>query len=352
MRKRTACALLVMASAWATRAEDRVTLTSGETLRGEIIWVDEARIIFSHPILGRLEISRDHVATMIDDDAAGADETHRAAEQSTVTSNPRGANDAFACPPVVRPASNDVASSDQDRAGTAPDPDRGDAVLPTAISPWKARLELGFTGAFAASDQLDLRFAAQISRETPAERTRFDALYLFGSTDGDARQNRLSTGLTQDWLVPSSRWFYFTQGRVEIAQFQAWDTRLNLAGGAGYNLYETDRLNLKVRAGLNAKQEFGNTVVDDGVQPEGLLGTELAWRLNGAHRLATANTLYRELAEADMYRLVSSAEWVIDIDRANGVNLKLGLENEYESRAAEGQSHNDLRIFGALVVSF
>lgn len=355
VRQGFACFLLVLVPAMTIHADDAITLTSGETLRGEIDHIDDERIIFVHPVLGRLEIARRNISSMINDDTAGASDEHRAAEQSTVTSNPRGANDSFASPPVVRGDEDDVArTSTDDSTGTGDGVDLAGAELPPTkpVSPWRSQFELGFTGAFAATDQLDLRLAANLARETTEERTRLDATYLFGSTDGEARQNRFSAGLTQDWLVPSSNWFYFTQGRAEVAQFQVWDTRLNLAGGAGVNAYQSDRANVTLRFGVNAKQEFGSAVPDDDVQPEGLFGTELAWRLNGSHRLATTNTYYHELRESDMFRVVSTAEWVIDIDHANGLNLKFGLENEYESYQAHNQPRNDLRIFGALVLKF
>lgn len=353
MRHGFACFLLVFTPAVLVHADDTITLTSGETLRGEIHSIGDERIIFVHPVLGRLEIARHHIASFIDDNSAGASDEHRAAGQSTETSNPRGANGSFASPPVVRDAEEDVArTSADDSAGDGVDLAGAELPPTQPVSPWRSQFELGFTGAFAANDQLDLRLAANLARETAEERTRLDATYLFGSTNGEARQNRFSAGLTQDWLVPSSDWFYFTQGRAEVAQFQVWDTRLNLAGGAGVNAYQSDRANLTLRFGMNAKQEFGNAVPDDDVQPEGLFGTELAWRLNGSHRLATTNTYYHELRETDMFRIVSTAEWVIDIDHANGLNLKFGLENEYESEVVHNQPRNDLRVFGALVLKF
>ena len=51
-------------------------------------------------------------------------------------------------------------------------------------------------------------------------------------------------------------------------------------------------------------------------------------------------------------RLVTNAEWVLQIDKVDGVNFKLGLAHEYQSLTDPGVDHNDLSIYGALVIDF
>lgn len=338
MHRLWVCVLLALLPMRSILAHDSITLISGETLHGEIIKCGEAQVVFVHPILGRLLIARDHVRQFaVNTEPRDTHHDDRATESSSEPSRSQSAGQTPAGSPLVQGPSAGVAPSSETSASE---------------SEWRSQFELGFNGAFAASEQLDLRLATRLVRETTDERTRIEADYLYGATDGRPRQNRASASVTQDWLVPESPWFSFMQGRAEVAQFQPWETRLNLAGGAGVTALANERAELKLRFGLNAKQEFGNQVADDRIQPEGLLGAELNWQLNGAHRLAATNTYYHELRDSDMFRIVSKAEWVIDLDSANGLNLKFGLENEYESDRVAAQPRNDVRVFGALVLKF
>ena len=52
------------------------------------------------------------------------------------------------------------------------------------------------------------------------------------------------------------------------------------------------------------------------------------------------------------FRNVTEAQWTMKIDDANGIKLNVGLRNEYQSQTDPGIDHNDLLLFGGLVIDF
>ncbi len=111
-----------------------------------------------------------------------------------------------------------------------------------------------------------------------------------------------------------------------------------------------DYFDLRLKMGGGGRREFGS--LNDGLEPEGILGGELAWQVSPRQRLAVSSTIYPDFGETGEFRLVTDAEWVLQIDKLDGVNFKLGLAHEYQSLTDPGVDHNDLSIYGALVIDF
>ena len=49
---------------------------------------------------------------------------------------------------------------------------------------------------------------------------------------------------------------------------------------------------------------------------------------------------------------MTDAEWVLQIDRLDGVNFKVGLTHEYQSLTDPGIDPYELSVYGALVIEF
>jgi len=68
--------------------------------------------------------------------------------------------------------------------------------------------------------------------------------------------------------------------------------------------------------------------------------------------LTAASTWFPLLTNASDYRVVASADWTLNIDHLNGIDFKLGVQDEYQSMVDPGIEHNDLKFYGALVFHF
>ena len=103
------------------------------------------------------------------------------------------------------------------------------------------------------------------------------------------------------------------------------------------------------RAGLGGSYEFGSV---NELVPEALLGLEWVYTINERQTLSSYVTVYPSLDDFGESRTVAGAAWTIAIDEADGISLKLGIDNEYESRTEGSSKNNDVKYYGALVFDF
>ena len=157
-------------------------------------------------------------------------------------------------------------------------------------------------------------------------------------------------GFVNDWLFKDSPWFVFASGRVDFDDFQDWDYRGNAAVGVGYELIDTDTLTVRLRGGVGAVKEFGSD--DEDVRPEGNVGGELKWQITPRQTFAAAVTAYPSFDEFGEVRARASADWTLKVDQADGVSLKVGVVDEYDSLADGDTDKNDFKYYGALVIDF
>ena len=87
--------------------------------------------------------------------------------------------------------------------------------------------------------------------------------------------------------------------------------------------------------------------------PRRLLGVEYAFQIAANQSFEFKNTFYPALdpffAE---YRNVTEANYKISLAAGDGLSLKLGVYNEYDSEAPDDSENNDFKYFGALVYDF
>jgi len=101
---------------------------------------------------------------------------------------------------------------------------------------------------------------------------------------------------------------------------------------------------------MGAIKEFNSP--DEDVRPEALAGVDFSWQINERQSLNFSNYVYPDLGETGEFRNVTAVDWTIKIDQADGLSLKFGINNEYESNAPSDAEKNDLKYFGALVFDF
>ena len=220
----------------------------------------------------------------------------------------------------------------------------------TGLHDLNVQLEFGVNGASGNSDTTDLRFAAKAGKESETRRWAFDTAYFYSDSDGETTRSDYTVGLVHDWLLKESPWFVFANGRVDFDDFEEWDYRGNAAAGVGYQLIDKETLNVRLRAGAGAVKEFGSE--DEDVRPEGSLGGELKWTIAPNHTFAAAVTAFPSFDEAGEVRVLASADWTLKLSQADGLSLKFGVVDEYDSLAADGTDKNDFKYYGALVLDF
>ena len=215
---------------------------------------------------------------------------------------------------------------------------------------WDNKLTLGFGVSSGNTDRANVASVYVMTRETDRSKLTFDAAYFYAEDDGNKSENRFTTGLLHDWLFPNSRWLIFADVRYDYDEFQSWRHRLAFHVGPGYKLIDEDKIKLTLRAGIGAAKEWLSE--NDGWRPEALAGADFDWKISENQGFAATFRIFPDLDDFGEYRTRTTAGWKMDIDRADGLALTLGLLHEYQSVVDDGRDNDDLKIFGGLTFDF
>ena len=209
---------------------------------------------------------------------------------------------------------------------------------------------LGLSGARGDSQNLDATAGVDLDFEDDHARWTFDGRFYYAESEGEDTKNQGYVDLTRDWLLPGERYFTFGQIRWDVDDFEDWDHRGNVGGGVGWNLVTQETFALRARTGLALTRTFGG--VDEETDYELLLRLETIWQPTPHQTLAAYNTLYPSLKDTGELRNLTGITWKIGLAGREGLALRLGLENEYESDVPQGTDRNDLQYNASLVVDF
>lgn len=235
-----------------------------------------------------------------------------------------------ACSPIAS-GQDEAPSTDAEAALMAPDVQ------------WSGSASLGLHGASGNTERLSLRGDLALSRDTARFETDFTAIYSYATEEGNESANRFDAKLRNDWLVEDSPWRYYARARYEFDEFQDWRHRVSGGPGIGYLWSKTERLYFMTRAGVDATREFGGE--DDTTTLEGVLGFDLQYQFGESQRLVWVLDFLPDVSDFGPYRFETSAALEIDIDRANGLLLKIGIEDRYDSTPGFDKKRNDFVYF-------
>lgn len=346
--------LLAAVLAWSsTTLADQITLSSGEQLKGTVVEQNEQHVVFRHAVLGELTIPLAEVAQVVIGDAPAGQDAAAAegevredgepmAEDQREAAAERG--DADADPALVAPP--DAA----DQPVIEEKPDGPFAFLSRLIEEWDHRLEVGFTGSHGNTRSSSFRLSLDSQMETAADRWNIRATYFHATDAGETSRNEFDFIVNKDWFLPDSPWLFFARGSYEYDQFRQWKQRVSGFGGMGLTLVKEDDLEIVLRAGAGVTKELKGR---RDLKPEGLISAAvIKWNFTKGQTLSTSHTFFPALDEFGEFRLLSDLVWQIRVSDVDGLSLRFGLENEYQTDPGAGQRRNDFKYYGALVFEF
>ncbi len=205
------------------------------------------------------------------------------------------------------------------------------------------------SGSSGNTRDFELNTGWRARKETERHRHRLDASYLYGEAENVRTKTAATAGALNDWLVPDATWFAFAKLRYDFDDFKAWTHRANSHAGLGEQLLKTENAEILGRLGLGASKQWEPT---DDLQPEGLLGLDGEWSINEQQSFIASSYLYPYLDDWPEYRLISNAEYNIQLDQARGINMHAGIEHEYESSVGTETRNWDLRYYAGISISF
>jgi hypothetical protein len=344
----TACAL-ALAGVVDHAAADTVVLTNGDTLSGDIVQSDDRGVILKHSVLGTVALDAKRISKIIRDaDTPQATDGTKSAEAPAApdpTPTPKPTPE-----PQPKPATDFAADAKavQQRATEAAVEDR--SFWQRFREDWNSKLTLGLNGSAGPTDRKNYRVQFATGFEDGRDRWKFDTSWFYATADGDKVQNQTQTNFTKDWLQKDAPWFFFVKGQHRFDENRSWENRTSAFGGGGYTIAKTDDVEVNTRLGFGGTYEFGSV---NEFTPEALFGgSVIKWNISERAAVSGETIYYPSLEDAANFRIESKLVWTYKLDMADGLALKLGLENEYDSATPNEDANNDLRYYGAIVLSF
>ncbi len=223
-------------------------------------------------------------------------------------------------------------------------------TVPDFFWGWDKTVSAGLNGSDGNTETLSLYARFETGYEDENDRWAFDASVFYAENDGEETQNEFQISLTKDWLFEGEPMFYWVNTKYENDRFTGFKERTSGFAGIGYDFVQDQDYTLIGRLGVGGQYEAGRV---NEFTPEMLISLEGKWQINDASSLRYYTFLYPSLDPAfSEFRNVSGLAYKVSVDKANGLSLKAGVENEYQSEVAVGTEKNDLKYFAALVLDF
>lgn len=317
---------------------DVIELVNGDRVSGHIVETNDEGTVIESPVFGKVLIPHGHIAHV---------ETRATAEDTEAAARVQGAEQAA--------VAAQAEGADTSTLATVMPPEEPEKVRPGLfgtgfLEGWNKTFALGVAGSDGNTEEFNINLGLTLDHEDETDRWLFDSQYFASTSDGSTTKNQGYARLVKDWLIPEEKYYFFAEGRFDWDEFQSWDQRLLATGGVGYQFIKNDDLDLRGRVGAGVSKEWGS--MNDDWTPIGLWGVIVNWQIAENHKLGFETTGYPALDDSGQYSQISSLSWVLTIDAETGLDLKLGLEHQYQSVVDSGKKHNDLLYYAALLFNF
>jgi len=212
---------------------------------------------------------------------------------------------------------------------------------------WKRNLGAGISGSTGNSSDASVNASVSASRSTSSFKGNFQSSFFFATSDGERTTNDVFADYQHDFLLSDSAYFIFVQGRYQYDEFQAWRHRLSTSTGLGYDIANTKTWGLNVQLGFGTARTWGS---EREWRAEGVLGFNFNWEPTQGHELTADTTYYPDFNHTPGFRLLSNAAYTMGITQIQGLSMKTGVKNEYDS--GQPGKNNSLKYYGNLVYDF
>jgi len=237
---------------------------------------------------------------------------------------------------------------------------------------WSRNIGFGFGGASGNSNDASINASLGFKNENKKYRGVFASGYFYSTQNGIKNTNSFFAGYQHDFLFEESKWFLFGRGRYQFDEFQPWENRISGNGGVGYDFFNRKKFDLRGEIGVGVAW-ISNNLLNPGPPPryqrtwtpEGVVGLSGAWRPFEGHAFTFGVTYFPNLIDWPEFRLLADAGYQIDISPIDGLALKFGMQDEYNSETDTTavvpgtntvpprlQQKNNLKYYGNLVYEF
>ncbi len=253
-------------------------------------------------------------------------------------------------PPLEQPYADlpagDLAGSIPEEGDFAVEPtDNWFHFAPPTLVDWDGGVELGINGTEGNAQSFSMRAGANLERETEHNTWKAELIYAKTEANSLKTQHEAFLRLKYERLFESP-WTWYVRLGGAYDEFRAFDLRLALYSGLGYRYIDTEFTKLKSRLGAGVSREFGGP--NDQYVPEANLGLDFEKQLTDRQKFTATLDYFPDWRDSSSYRTVSDVAWVLLLDEASDLNLKISLIHQYDS-TPEGQEPSDM-IYGIVLL--
>jgi len=218
-----------------TALADEVHLKNGDRLSGELLRMEGGKLIFKTSYAGEVTINWEEVASLSTEKPLKVILTDQTAVEGATVATAAGKMK-LDTGKLEQPAS--FALADVQAINPQPKP----AVK---IKTW---VNAGFSSEKGNTDSEDFSLTGQF--EARMEKSRFTAYgeYFHEKDDGITNINNWDILGGYDYFI-SEKWYAYGKAKFEQDEFADLDLRSQLSAGIGYQIFESETLNLNVAAG-------------------------------------------------------------------------------------------------------
>lgn len=215
---------------------------------------------------------------------------------------------------------------------------------------WTGSFAAGFNGKSGNSQNIDVNFAINVSRESDFATTNFIGNYFYASSDVTTTTDRWFSQFRQEIKLSNDRWSWFNQAGVEIDRFKDFDYRIALHTGLAFKVVDEELKKFKLRFGGGASREVGS--VNDDWEPELQFGADWERKIFDNTRLYATVDYYPNVSAFSEFRLNTNAGLDFLVDASRNINFRIFAQNRYDNTPPPGNEESDLDYGAALVVGF
>jgi hypothetical protein len=231
-----------------------------------------------------------------------------------------------------------------------PDPVKPGLFGTSFMRGWSRSISAGFSGSSGVTSENNINADVLLTNETERHRDLFEARYYYADADKSRTNNEFDAVHVHDFLIKDSKWFSFLAGNYKYDEFQGWDHRIAGSGGLGYQLVDTERLELTGRIGPGFTVTRGGNSEQEREDFNGLLAARFTWVLFEGSDLTGSTSYLPVLNDLPEFRTLSRLEWKIPLGVIEGLSFKIGGSYEYDSQ--NQGTNNDRKYYGNLVYDF
>jgi len=334
MLKKSAC-LSVFLCVSSPVLADQLELSNGDTLQGKIVSMTDAKLVFSSPVLGELEVPMSMLKSFSSDETIKLQLVNGDVVESVVTSEAAGVVEFTMAEQPQRLRMDQIVG-----------------INPAPIKPvqWQGKLFAGVNVETGNTKAQNVDIDVKTTRETARDRVILDMRYeedrSEDSTTGDLATSKryYALGGHYDHFTTDDIYIY-ADARTEKEATANLDQRIKLGTGAGYRWIETTNTRFELEGGLSwVSEQFTNSTPD-----EEYTALRAATRL--AHSLRSDLDVFND-AEW-LVSLESSDDQLFSMDtglayQLNGhISLEAKLHYDWDKSPPAGNGEEDVRyVFG------